>query len=44
MRNVLDPTCLVCNSFKSSMRNDIFDFNVLKFFGINSRSDKVLSR
>jgi len=25
------------------MQNDMFDFNVLKFFGINTRCDKVLS-
>ena len=24
------------------MRNDMFDFNVLKFFGINTRSGKVI--
>jgi len=30
------------NSLKSSMRNDMFDFSVLKFFDINTRSDKVL--
>jgi len=29
-------------SSKSSIRNYMFDFNVLKFFDINTRSDKVL--
>ena len=40
---IKDLTCLVSNSSKSSMRNYIFDFNVLKNFGINTRSGKVLS-
>jgi len=35
-------TCLVGHSFKASMKNDIFDFNVLKFFGINTHTGKVL--
>jgi len=35
-----DFTYLVGNSCKSSIRNGMFDFNVLKFFGI--RSVKVL--
>ena len=30
------------NSSKRSMRNDMFNFNVLKFFDINTRSGKVL--
>jgi len=34
---------LVGSSSKSFMRNYMFDFNVLKFFGINTRSGKVLS-
>jgi len=34
-------TCLVGNSSKSSMRNDMLNFNVLKFFDIDTRSDKV---
>ena len=37
-----DFTCLVGNSSKSSMINDMFDFKVLKFFDINTRSGKVL--
>ena len=28
-------TCLLHNSSKTSMKNDMFDFNVPKFFGIN---------
>ena len=35
-------TCLVGNLFKSSMRNDMFDFNVLKFFDINTYCGKFL--
>ena len=35
-------TCLVRNSSKVSMKNDMLDFNVIKFFGINTRSGKVL--
>ena len=27
---------------KASMKNDMFDFNVLKFFGINTRTGKVI--
>ena len=30
------------NSSKASMKNDMFNFNVLKFFGINTRTGKVL--
>jgi len=33
--------CLVRN-LSTSMKNDILDFNVIKFFGINTRSSKVL--
>jgi len=33
---------LVGNLFKASMKNDMLDFNVIKFFGINTRSGKVL--
>jgi len=33
---------LVGNLSKSSTRNDMFDFNVLKFFDINTHSGKVL--
>jgi len=40
---IKDLTCLVGNSSKSFMRNDMFDFNVLKFFGTKTRSGKVLS-
>jgi len=29
-------------SSKASMKNDMLDFNVIKFFGINTRSAKVL--
>ena len=39
---VKDLTCLVRNSSKSSMHNDMFDFNVLKFFDIYTCSSKVL--
>jgi len=37
---IKDFTCLVENSSKSSMYNDIFDFN--EFFYIHTRSGKVL--
>ena len=30
------------NSSKASMKNDMLDFNVIKFFGINTRSGKIL--
>jgi len=39
---IKDLTCLVGNSFKASMKNNILDFNIIKFFGINTRSGKVL--
>jgi len=39
---IKDLTCLVGNSFKASMNNDMLDFNVIKFFGINTRIGKVL--
>jgi len=39
---IKDLIFLVGNSSKASMKNDTFDFNVLKFFGINIRTDKVL--
>jgi len=39
---IKDLTCLVGNSYKASKKNDMFDFNVLKFFGINTRTGKVL--
>jgi len=34
-------TRLVGNSSKASMKNDMLDFNVIKFFGINTRTGKV---
>ena len=39
---IKDFICLVGNSSRSSMRNDMFDFNMLKFFDINTCSGKVL--
>jgi len=33
---------LAGNSYYKFMNNDIFDFSVLKFFGIKTRSRKVL--
>jgi len=39
---IKDLTCLVGNSSKVSMKNDMLDFNMIKFFGINTRSGKVL--
>jgi len=39
---IKDLTCLVGNSSKASMKNNMLDFNVIKFFGINTRTDKVL--
>jgi len=39
---IKDLTCLVRNSSKASMKNDMLDFNVIMFFGINSCTDKVL--
>jgi len=39
---IKDLTCLVVNSSKASMKNDMFDFSVIKFFGINTRTGKVL--
>ena len=39
---IKDLTCLVENSFKGPMKNDMLNFNVIKFFGINTRSGKVL--
>jgi len=35
-------TRLVEKSSKTSMKNDTLNFNVIKFFGINTRIDKVL--
>ena len=39
---IKDLTYLVGNSSKASMKNDMFNFNVLKSFGINIRTGKVL--
>jgi len=39
---IKDLTCLMGNSSKASMKNDMLDFNVIKFFGIDTRSGKVL--
>jgi len=39
---IKDLTHLVGNSSKTSMKNDMLDFNVIKFFGINTSIDKVL--
>jgi len=39
---IKDLTHLVENSSKASMKNDMFGFNVIKFFGINTRIGKVL--
>ena len=39
---IKDLTCLVGNSSKASMKNDMLDFNVIKFIGIKTRSGKVL--
>ena len=39
---IKDLTCLVGNSSKVSMKNDMLDFNVIKFFCINTRIGKVL--
>jgi len=39
---IKDLTRLVVNSPKASMKNDMLNFNVIKFFGINTRTSKVL--
>jgi len=39
---IKDLTCLVGNSSKASMKNDMMDFSVIMFFGINTRTGKVL--
>jgi len=39
---IKDLTCLVRNSSKASMKNDMLDFDVIKLFGINTRIGKVL--
>jgi len=38
---IKDLTCLVGNSSKASMKNHMLDFNVIRFFGINTRTGKV---
>jgi len=39
---IKDLACLVENSSKASMNNDMLDLNVIKFFGMNTRTGKVL--
>ena len=39
---IKDLTCLVGNWSKASMKNDMLDLNVIKFFGINNHIGKVL--
>jgi len=39
---IKDLTCLVRNSSKDLMKNDMLDFKVIKFFCINTRSGKVI--
>jgi len=39
---IKDLTRLVGNSSKTSMKNDMLDFNVIKFLGINTCTGKVL--
>jgi len=39
---IKDLICLVENSSKALVKNDMLDFNVIKFFGINTHSGKVL--
>jgi len=39
---IKDLTCLVGNSSKASMKNDMLNFIVIKFFGVNTRIDKVI--
>jgi len=38
---IKDLTCLVGNSSKASIKNDMLDFNVIKFFRIKTHSGKV---
>jgi len=38
---IKDLACLVGNSSKA-MKNDMLDFNVIKFFDINTHTGKVL--
>jgi len=39
---IIDLTCLVGYSSKATMKNDMLDFNVIKLFGINNRTGKLL--
>ena len=39
---IKDLTCLMGNSCKASTKNDMLDFNVIKFFDINTHTSKVL--
>jgi len=38
---IKDLTCLVEKSSKASMKNDMMNFSVIKFFGINTRTGKI---
>ena len=38
---IKDLACLVKNLSKASMKNDMLYFNMIKFFGINTRTGKV---
>ena len=39
---IKDLTCLMGNLSKVSMKNDMLDFNVIKFFGINTHNGKFV--
>jgi len=39
---IKDLSCLVRKSSKATMKNDMMDFSVIKFFGINTYTGKVL--
>jgi len=39
---IKDLTCLVGKSSKASMKNEMMNYSVIKFFGINTRTGKVL--
>jgi len=39
---IKDLTCLVGYLSKASMKNDMLNFNVIKFIGINTHTNKVL--
>jgi len=39
---IKDLTCLVEKLSKASMKNDMMDFSVIMFFGINTLTGKVL--